>query len=187
MVKAGATPTAEFVHAHDQLRQWKAWFSEPLNVMTFRDLYRIPAEDLRSRQFMQRYVLIYGRRSELEGNPVFAKKRDSMAGPDEVLMSFDRLRPNANQRNVTSIRLDRSAVNTEFSLVHIPPTFRIGPDVAKDFSRLKSREAAITANNFISPERKDFLVDRINYWDSWANRPPTNSRKFIFSRGRERE
>lgn len=172
------TPTADFVHAQDQLRQWKTWFSEPSNIMQFRDLYRIDSEDLRSRQFAQKYILIYGRRAELEGNPAYSKKRETLAGPDELLMSFDRLRPNANFRHIVTARLDRSTINTGFELMHLPPTFRLGPRDAPDFSRLKNREAAINANNLISDERKRFLISRLAYWDTWANRPRSNSNRF---------
>ncbi len=180
------SPTSEFVHAHDQLRQWKAWFDEPHNIITFQKLYKIPDEYLQSRKFMQRYVLIYGRRTELDEKPSFSKKREGMTSENELLMTFDRLSPSANQRNIVTIRLDRSAPDTNFSLLHIPPTYQHGPLFAHSLSKLKNREAAINGNNLISPERKRFLVDRLAYWDTWANRPPTSPFKLTISRG-ERE
>jgi len=164
-------PTADFTQAHQQLRQWKAWFSKPANVLQFRELYGIDDDALWGRQFKQKYVLIYGRRAELRANEAFAVTRENLASNDEILMTFDRLAPSTKLDDCVTVRLGRGGANTYLDVKHVPPTFRLGPDFAAHHVRLTNRENAIRENPLITDERKRFLIGRLPYWDNWVKQP----------------
>ncbi|WP_437726952.1 Shedu anti-phage system protein SduA domain-containing protein [Sorangium sp. So ce861] len=164
------TPNARFTQAHDQLRDWDAWFSEPANVIAFQNLYGVSSDILRGRRLIPHYVLIYGRRAEATKFDAFAKKRIAMARPDEFLMTYDRLV--AGTGNALTLRLDRSGPDTAFRVVSIPPTFAIERDNAVRFSRMIGREDAIRSCALISEERRAFLLERIQVADSYARRAP---------------
>lgn len=160
-------PSGALVQAIDQLNSWRAWFKNHSNVAVFRELYEIHP-DMLPQQFEQRYILIYGRRQELESNRVFAEKRVGLQRHDEVFMTYDRLRPSAELRHYGTIRYDRSAVNTEIQLIQVPPTFRLGMPLARDFFRFTGREQAIRACREMPKNRQDYLISRIQYWDTFV-------------------
>jgi hypothetical protein len=81
-------PSAKLTQAINQLKEWQAWFSQPLNCKQFKGYYNIPQEFLNYRQFLQKYILIYGRQSEAMSNPEFAKKRFSLQGLNEVFSNY---------------------------------------------------------------------------------------------------
>src|SRR3972149_3871929 len=62
-------PTSDLTLAINQLKDWQVWFKDPLNAEQFKRDYRISDELLRFRSFEQRYLLIYGRRKEVESSP----------------------------------------------------------------------------------------------------------------------
>lgn len=169
--KAG-TSTAELTQARDQLLQWKAWFREPENVIQFCKLYRIDQRTLETRQLMPRYVLIYGRRAEVESKPAFAKKRADIAAHDEVLMTYDRLAPSPRLAELPMLRLNRSDVDTKIEVVSVPPTLHLCPQTAREFASWASLRDAVRDNALITTERKQFLLDRLDYWDEWIRKPP---------------
>jgi hypothetical protein len=81
---------SDFVHAHGQLAEWRAWFDRGHNRTAFLDYYEIPPMMAR-RRLSPRYVLVHGRRSNFEPSLRRQEKRAALALPDERLMSFDRL------------------------------------------------------------------------------------------------
>lgn len=58
-------PTAEFRDAHDQLNDWRAWFSHDENSALFRRQYLL-FDRFDDRPLLPQFVLIYRRRSEFE-------------------------------------------------------------------------------------------------------------------------
>ena len=165
------TPSSALTQAIDQLHQWKAWFREPENVLQFQKLYRLDQVVLDKRQFEQRYALIYGRRSEATASPNFAKKRRLLAQPDEILMTYDRLRPSSRMGDSPTVRLDRSRQDHRLTVAHVPPTLRIGPYNADQLVQLAGLRDAIASNELISRERRAFLARRMDYWEDWAQQP----------------
>jgi hypothetical protein len=165
-----AVATQKFMQALDQLREWKAWFAEPHNVLQFRSLYGISDEILTFRQFDQFYTLIIGRRDEATASKAFAKKRALMEAPDETHMTYDRLEPDRELWNIPTIKLDRSGADTQFRLMHVPASFSLGPSDAADISKWIGREDAIRRNPLLSEDRKEFIISRLAYWDKWAAR-----------------
>jgi len=166
------TSTAEFTQARDQLLQWKTWFREPENRVQFCKLYRIDQRVLETRQMMPRYALIYGRRAEVESKPAFAKKRSEIASHDEVLMTYDRLAPSSRLADQPTLRLSRSEVDTKVEVVSVPPTLQLGPHTAREFGNWTNLRDAVRANPLITAERRQFLLERLDYWDGWIQTPP---------------
>ena len=80
--------------AGGEVRYWRAWFGRGHNRTAFLDYYEIPP-DVARRQLAPRYVPIHGRRDNFESVPRRREKRAELVRPDERLMSFDRLTPNA--------------------------------------------------------------------------------------------
>ncbi|HEU4557639.1 MAG TPA: Shedu anti-phage system protein SduA domain-containing protein, partial [Longimicrobium sp.] len=152
------TPHSDLIKALDQIRDWKTWFSEPRNVLAFRDLYKIDPEWLDTRTLVQHFVLIYGRRDEATAIESFAKKRGTYAHPDEFLMTYDRLLPNGSVQY--TVKLDRSGPDTKIRLVSVPPTFSLDRSNAERFTSFIGQEEAILNQPIISVERRDFLLRR---------------------------
>ncbi|KKK68145.1 hypothetical protein LCGC14_2947010 [marine sediment metagenome] len=150
--------------AIDQLKEWKVWFSEPLNQAQFHQYYRIPNRFLRDRSFLQRYILIYGRRADATKDENFARKRAHLQDQDERFMTYDRLQPNKFLSNLLTVRID----GTGYKAISIPPTLTLGPMDAEDWSIIRDKKQAVLNNTYISTERKDFLIRRWPYWDEWA-------------------
>ncbi len=79
---ASGDATATLNHALGQIAEWKAWFDVPHTVEAFKAFYGM--DDWRGRRFHPAYVLIYGRRAELEDKPEFNAKRAQLF-PDRVV------------------------------------------------------------------------------------------------------
>lgn len=154
----------KLTQAIDQIKEWKAWFSEPLNVEQFKHYYRIPSRILQFRSFLQRYILIYGRREDALANETFAMKRNHLQGQDETYMTYDRLVPQTDLMNCLCVNVKADG----YKAIRVPPTVRLGPIEALDWSIVSDKEAALRQSDYMSPERKQFLIDRWRYWDNWA-------------------
>lgn len=158
-------PTAGLTQAHDQLKEWKTWFSKPRNAESFADYYRLPTK-LRGLVLKPIYVLIYGRRSEANRDTDLSKKRTHLQGENEILMTFDRLKPSQNASNLINVKFDREG----YYAISIPPTIYLDPFTAKHCWRfVRQKEEAAMASPYLSKERKEFLIRRFKYWDNWAN------------------
>jgi len=158
-------PTAGLTQAHDQLKEWKTWFSKPRNEASFADYYNLPS-GLRGLVLKPLYVLIYGRRREANRNTHLAEKRTHLQGENEFLMTFDRLRPSQNASHLISVKIDKNG----YYAISIPPTIYLDPFTAKErWQLVRQKEEAVTASPHLSKERKDFLIKRFKYWDDWAN------------------
>jgi len=169
--KAGGT-NAKLTQALGQLREWKAWFKEPENVLQFTKLYGIDQRTMETRQFEQRYGLVYGRRTEIEANRKLAKERSLLAHADEVLMTYDRLEPDPRMARYPTVKPRRSTQDTDFGAIHVPPTLRLGPYFADQFAQFSGMRDAIQNNPLISQERKAFLLKRLDYWNQWSRTAP---------------
>ena len=153
------TPSAMLTKAIDQLRDWKAWFSDPINILTFRKLYGVD-EEIDIRRFVQHYVLIYGRRKEANQMESFARKRHDLAGTDEFFMTYDRLEPNGGAD--FTVKLDRSGPDTTLRVISVLPTLNLEKHRAIWLSTLPGAEEAIRSNPLIPDTRKEFLLERLH-------------------------
>lgn len=158
--------TQPFNQACYQITQWRQWLAVPNHLDSFFNDYGL--NDFRHLAFKPHFVLIYGRRSEFEGDPERAKMVGHLlSAPDETLMSYDRLgfEPKADQ--LVSVR----HTNKGYQVRHLPPTYWLGPMMFHHKPRLLGRAAAVDRNPLISPARKAFMKQRIPYWETWNKRP----------------
>jgi hypothetical protein len=162
---AKAVPTANLTQAMSQLRDWRAWFNERDNQSRFMKRYNIP-EDYDRGSFRPHCVLIYGRRAEFGANPQLRRLRAMQEHPDESTMSFDRLRPLRDNANFITIKKTRAG----YEAVAVPPTLKLDPMYAPLWVDIRNKQAAIERCEWMSPERRAFLCDRVEYWDEWARR-----------------
>jgi hypothetical protein len=162
-------PTAEFTQARNQLAQWRAWLSDPTNVLKFVADYGIPNDFVRHRVMEPHFILVYGRRAEFETDPERSKHRAAlMPSPDETLVSFDRLRADANVWNAITVR---ATGNGRFSALSVMPTFSTGPIHAKRLLHIEGLEEVVLAEDRMSEPRRAFLARRLAYWRTWAAEP----------------
>lgn len=155
-------PTAEFTQARNQLSQWRVWFDIPANVQLFMDDYGIPTSIHDRRSWGLHLILIYGRRSEFQNNPILSKNRSKLLnGSHEELISFDRLQPDNDLQNVCTVT---PSGNGRFNVKWVPETFAIRPGCVDNLLVLDGLEEAIYNNPRISRNRADFLKSRIAYW-----------------------
>jgi Shedu protein SduA, C-terminal len=158
-------PSRQLTQAIDQIKEWKAWFADPLNVAQFPKYYRIPDKLFSGgRSFLQKYILIYGRRSDPTLSEAFNKKRVYLQGEDELFMTYDRLKPNEELSQCLCVKINQGG----YIAYSVPPTLRLNPFDAEDFSLIRDKEAAVRTNKYLSQIRKEFLIQRWPYWDSWA-------------------
>jgi hypothetical protein len=163
------SPTADLTQAIGQLRSWKAWFEEPGKLESFSHEYQVPRA-FRDRRFEQRYILIYGRRTDLLESG-FAYLRSQQQQPDERFLSYDHLDPNEHLDDAVTARLNGNG----YKAVSIPPTFQNGPFQAGNLVMVGRKEDAADAHSLMPVERAAFLRQRFAYWDAWAkqeNRGP---------------
>ena len=119
---------------------------------------------LRGRHFVQKYILIYGRRSDPTLTDDLNAKRHHLPGINETYMTYDRLCPSRVLEQCLTVKLGSKG----YEAICIPPTTELGPDYAGDWSVIMKKEQAVEANPLIPEKRKAFLVERWSYWDAWA-------------------
>lgn len=153
---------ASFSQAENQILEWKA-ILEGDGRECFYERYSVPSR-LRDRVFAPRFVLIYGRRKEFEGNVLLTRKRAQKLSENFSLLSFDRLIPNANLMRTPSAKWTDKGVE----LLFVPATFALGPSIAADLNRWGGFESALNRSFGISEERKEFLIRRAAYWRDLA-------------------
>ena len=157
-------PTAHFTHARHQLTEWRDWLSRPENQQIFYDTFEIPDFDRRYRVFKPCYVLVYGRRNELEAKPHLNRFRAQQRRDDEVIMTFDRPSPEPKARQLACVARRANG----YEAISVPATFRVGPNVARDLYQIRGLAEAVQKNPWISDERRRFLLERLPYWDQWV-------------------
>lgn len=159
-------PTAEYTQAYNQFAQWRIWFDIPSNKQLFFDHYGITAKQLFSLGFDLHLLLVFGRRSEFVNAPPLSKLRGKLVnGPDEELLSFDRLSPDPFLASAVTVTPSGGG---RFRVKYVPETFCVSPLNASDLLVLDGLTEAIDANASISSDRRDFLKKRVAYWCVWA-------------------
>lgn len=155
-------PSADFSHAVAQIADWRLWFSEPANQLQFRELYGIPSR-WDHRPLQPRFVLIYGRRAEVEHRRALAV-RNGQRQADFEIMSFDRLAPSEPGSMDIVVRMQGRTM----SAVAFSPTFRVGPDVAEALAGIHDKEAALRRSLMMTEDRRSFLLERVAHWTEAA-------------------
>ncbi|WP_157757418.1 Shedu anti-phage system protein SduA domain-containing protein [Corallococcus macrosporus] len=155
---------SEFTGAYHQLKEWSAWFGNPTNRHAFFEAFRIPSELLRDRRCQPKFILVHGARAEIEAHRELNPVRAEYNTPDIDVATFDRLVPDHSAHGLWCVKND----GRDYHAISLPPTFKIGPFNAGDVSVYRGREDAINGNALLGPERKAFLIERLEYWDRWV-------------------
>ncbi len=163
----GEVPTHDLSQAVNQLAQWQAWLNLHENVANFYHSFEIPDYLHRDRTLRSEFVLIYGRRKEFEERPQLRRLRAQFERLGQVVMTFDRLGPAKD----CSLYLSATKRNGAYRALAVPATMKIGPNVAEEFARIAGIPEAIQKNEWISEDRRRFLIERLPYWNTWAGIP----------------
>ena len=162
--------TADFVHAEGQLADWRRRLDDPTGRLQFADLYDFPAQWAQRLNLAPRFMLIYGRRSEFGERPEWNRKRGGHDSSNIDAMTYDRLRPLARSANVITVKIERKNDVVTRCAVAVPPTFQFGPSNASSVARIRGLGEAISANDLISQDRRQFLLSRLEYWQDLGRR-----------------
>lgn len=162
--KAG-TQTADLTQAFGQIVEWQAILNNPVNLLQFYECFKIP-DWVRQKNFAPQYGLIYGRRSEFESNTLLSNKRAHLAPEGVSLISFDRLYPEPKCSDLLCTTLSHGT----YTVKTVPPTYRYSPGTADNLTLVSGFATAILRMTKISPERKEFLLSRYSYWESYGKR-----------------
>lgn len=149
-------PRSDLTSAINQLTDLYVWLEKPVNRLNFFDYFRIP-ELLRKRRLKQIYVLIYGRRAEA----IKYENRDKSYKDNVILMTYDRLSPDPNAKNFMTVKMKKEG----YEAVAIPPSFTFHQDFIEERAIINSKEKAIKNNEYLTKERKNFLLKRFVDWD----------------------
>lgn len=150
----------ELTYALGQLRNWREWFNDPVNRQVFLRRFQVPSL-IAARRWEPMWLLIYGRQ---RGDERIAKLRADLQDRNQRVIPYEHLAPEQEAGNFICAR------NTEgrYQAVSVPPTVRLHPGCADDWSRIEGKEASVARSAWMTPERQKFLVERLPYWDDWA-------------------
>lgn len=160
--QAGKT-SADFTQAMDQIFEWKAILNKPENQLAFFQKFNLP-KYLTNKEFKPQFILIYGRREEYEGNEFLTSKRYELQSDDITIMSYDRLSPQYDSRNMLCAQVSNTTGNTQYKIITIPPTFEFNAALASNYCEYVNFMDAIDKMEYTTQQRKDFLKLRFPYW-----------------------
>jgi hypothetical protein len=157
--------SADFNQAMTQILDWRAWFDDPANVQIFQREYRIDDRfQFNKRKVSPLFVLIYGRTQETENSQTRANRKSQLSREDITVMSYDRLAASHDQSYFFCGR----ACADGFDVVEFPEYLCLSPCFAEALYLFRGQAEAIEKNQRIQPERKRFLVERLDYWNEWV-------------------
>jgi hypothetical protein len=157
-------PHHHLTEAVNQLAEWQPWLNRPENVAVFYENFQVPDYFKRTLHFRPEFVLIYGRRAEFDERPNLRRLRAQFERHGQVVMTFDRLEPAPNCSDYICV----TKTSERYRALTVPATLQLGPVFADCWSLFDNVAEAIDSNNWISNERKAFLVERTAYWRDWA-------------------
>lgn len=150
---------AELTQALDQIAQWRAHLKKPENLLLFSRLYGIPT--LRPIEFV--FCLVYGRRRDVASRAETEKRNALHNSLDDIKwMTYDRLRPDEDARNVPCVKISAAE---RLTAVAFPPTTEIDLWSVRRWVEVNEKRKAIFASPHFSEPRQKFLADRLDYWD----------------------
>jgi hypothetical protein len=164
--------TADFNQARRQIDEWQAWHESTGHKDVFMRTIHADTSYLSRDRFLPRYVLICGRRSEFMGSQPRSAVRAQLQLERSQIRSYDGLSPSYKASNCFTVR----CTATGFEAIEIMPTLKIWSANAETYSLISNKEEAIQKNQLMSPDRKNFLIERFKYWDNWIKVTPRENR-----------
>ena len=152
----------DLTYALGQLRSWREWFNDSVNQQVFLKRFQVP-KLLAERRWAPLWVLIYGR----QGNdPRIPKLRADLRRRNEIVIPYEHLKPQRAARDFICVRNE----DGRYEAVSIPPTARLHPAHAEEWSLIRGKEVAAAKSTWMTVERRAFFAERLAYWDEWARR-----------------
>lgn len=158
---------ADFTQAMSQIKEWKIILNNFVNIQMFYEYFNIPL-DIRNKEFKPQFLLIYGRRAEYEENEKLVAMRNELQEENVVIMSYDRLKPLADYRQFITCKVSKK----EYNVLNIAPTFRYRADCVGSLYHYKGFKEKIAVMQNTSDARKQFLMERYDYWMSYKGNMP---------------
>ena len=134
------------------------------NLQKFVVDYGIQDIYTRYKTLQPHFVLICGRSREVEDRPDLSKQ---LSGPDEELVSYDRLLPDVELSQAITVK---ATAPGRYEALHVLPTLTLSPLLADRLLSVTAMEDAIADCWQMPPERREFLVSRLEYWREWARK-----------------
>ena len=134
------------------------------NLQKFVVDYGIQDIYTRYKTLQPHFVLICGRRREVEDRPDLSKQ---LSGPDEELVSYDQLLPDVELSQAITVK---ATAPGRYEALHVLPTLTLSPLLADRLLSVTAMEDAIADCWQMPPERREFLVSRLEYWREWARK-----------------
>ena len=181
-------PTADFRDAHDQLNDWRTWFSLDENKALFRRNFVFDTDQYEHRPLLPQFVLIYGRQSEFDFSgghrdpSALRSKRDFQRADGESFMTFDSLRPRYDHANSLTISMTARGPK----VVAFSPTYGTSTNSGRLALRFYEIEAALERSQMMSKNRKDYLRKRFHHWRA-VELEVRHGERNVFARGMGRE
>jgi hypothetical protein len=144
-------------HAQGQLAEWRAWFSKPRNQIAFAEYYELP-DLLRRRKLVPRYVLIHGRRAEIDEDSARLSKRRELYREDERLMTFDRLAPSEKAAELLCVKRRPDAYHLEYA----SPAFQVCDWDADRYAAITGWAEGLNRTSDLAPGRAAFVSQAID-------------------------
>lgn len=157
---------ARFRDAFDAAREQVNGYAATLEVdgwREFRDWYQLP-DYVEHRDIQLRLVLLAGRRSEVYQHP---ERRDRRRRESVLIRSLDSLTPAAEARDEMTLALRGRTI----AATSVQPTMRFGPGNAVALSIVHGMGGAIARQPAFSERRRQFLLERLPYWQAFERRP----------------
>ncbi|PIB29388.1 hypothetical protein BFP75_03850 [Maribacter sp. 4G9] len=101
--------------------------------------------------------MIYGRREEFDKDKNLKQKRGALMNNDQVLMSYDRIKPKFLNNYITC-----NVKNGKFIAKNLSPIYKIGP-YEDDMYNVTNLVEAVDNTEYLTDERKVFLKEKIPY------------------------
>ncbi len=135
-----------------EVARWRAWFSRPENRISFCADFGMTRAH---KKLNPEFLLIGGHRG-------------TSGCPDRVtVMSFEDLQPDRNSAPYICVTKPCSS----FEAMSVSPLLRLGPASAVGLCHVVGLAEAIAKNDWISPERRQFLIERLPFWTEWPRMP----------------
>lgn len=162
--------TSALTQAEGQVGSWIQKLDNHEGRSQLAELYEFPQNWALRFNFVPRFMLIYGRQAEFSDSPERNRQRKVSRSSAIEAMTYDRLQPRHGSANAITVRLHRKHGLSTRQAVAIPPTFRFGPTLATSIARVHGLDAAIASNELIADDRREFLLERLEYWQDLGRR-----------------
>ncbi len=151
----------QLTQALHQVDEWSEWFGRLENRQVFLEAFEVPSY-LRQRKWSPVWLLVYGRRDE--DPEAVSRLRSRLQTANRIVMAYEHLRPDRDCDDYLCVR----RTSNGYRAVTVPPTVRLGPSTARDLAIVAGKAEAAAIQEWVTPERREFLADRFSYWDEWA-------------------